>query len=69
MLKYFILIFLSISICAVLILIGLGKHPSEAIRQVIKFWKSIFTDIFNELFGVEKQTFTTRWFLELDKTD
>lgn len=57
MLKYFILIFLSISICAVLILIGLGKHPSEAIRQVIKFWKSIFIDIFDEFLGVEKTNF------------
>lgn len=54
MLKFFSLIFLCISICAVLILIGLGKHPREAIRQVIKFWKSIFIDIFNELFGKEK---------------
>ncbi len=54
MLKFFSLIFPCISICAVLILIGLGKHPREAIRQVIKFWKSIFIDIFNELFGKEK---------------
>lgn len=57
MLKFFSLIFLCISTCAVLVLIGLGKHPSEAIRQVVRFWKSIFVDIFNELFGVKKTNF------------
>lgn len=57
MLKFFSLIFLCISTCAVLVLIGLGKHPSEAIRQVVRFWKSIFVDIFNELFGMKKTNF------------
>lgn len=57
MLKFFSLIFLCISTCAVLVLIGLGKHPSEAIRQVVRFWKSIFIDIFNELFGMKKTNF------------
>lgn len=57
MLKFFSLIFLCISTCAVLVLIGLGKHPSEAIRQIVRFWKSIFVDIFNELFGMKKTNF------------
>ncbi len=52
-----ILFFLVFSAIAVLILMGLGRNVHQAIKIVVSFWKSIFIDVFNELFGVEKTNF------------
>lgn len=51
------LVFFVFSAIAVLILMGLGRNVHQAIKIVVSFWKSIFTDIFNELFGVKKTNF------------
>lgn len=51
------LVFLVFSAIAILILMGFGKNVHQAIKIVVSFWKSIFIDIFNELFGVKKTNF------------
>lgn len=55
MLGYLILTFIIFSIFAVLILVGLGRNPNQAVRIVAGFWKTIFIDLLDELFGNHTQ--------------
>ena len=51
MLGKLILTFIIFSSFAVLILVGLGRNPNQAVRIVAGFWKKIFIDLIDELFG------------------
>ena len=51
MLRDLILAFIIFSILAILILVGLGRNPNQAVRLVVVFWKKIFIDLIDELFG------------------
>ena len=51
MLSDLILAFIIFSILAILILVGLGRNPNQAVRLVVVFWKKIFIDLIDELFG------------------
>ena len=49
--------FFLFSALAVLILMGMGKNVHQAVQLLVNFWKSIFIDFFNELFGKRKDTY------------
>lgn len=46
--------FIVFSMISILILMGLGRNVHQAVQIVASFWKSIFIDLFNELFGTGK---------------
>lgn len=46
--------FIVFSMISILILMGLGRNVHQAVQIVASFWKSIFIDVFNELFGTGK---------------